>query len=139
MKQLKILKDNFIIYLIGSLGYSAIELMWRGMTHWTMSVTGGVCFVFIYNINIKFKKTAVWLKCLLGSGIITAVEFSVGYIVNIILKWNVWDYAGRPGNIMGQVCPLYTFLWFLLCIPLNKFSLKIKDKLNYSHIRRAAR
>ena len=41
----------------------------------------------------------------------------MGCVVNRLLKWQVWDYSGRFGNLLGQVCPLYTGLWFLLCIP----------------------
>ena len=34
-----------------------------------------------------------------------------------VIDLKVWDYSGRFGNLLGQVCPLYTGLWFLLCIP----------------------
>lgn len=27
---------------------------------------------------------------------------------------DVWDYTGQPGNILGQVCPLFGLLWFLI-------------------------
>ena len=35
-------------------------------------------------------------------------------IVNIILGWNVWDYSNLPGNLLGQICPQFTVLWFFL-------------------------
>ena len=57
-----------------------------------------------------------------ASGVIVAViiatilEFITGIIVNIILKWNIWDYSNMFGNILGQICPLFTILWFFVSI-----------------------
>ena len=52
-----------------------------------------------------------------GGSVITAVEFVVGVVVNLILHLDVWDYSDMAGNIAGQVCPLFTVLWFFLAIP----------------------
>ncbi len=111
-------KEYSAVYVIGALGYSIIEIIWRGNTHWTMTLTGGVCFVLVYFTNLRMRFKKLWEKCLFGSGIITSVEFSVGCLVNLVLKWNVWDYSGMHFNILGQVCLLYSGLWFLLCVPL---------------------
>ena len=63
----------------------------------------------------------------LSAGIITAVEFLVGLVVNVWLKFNVWDYSKLPYNVMGQVCLLYTNLWFFLSLPAILFD----DYLRY--------
>lgn len=102
---------------IGAVSYSAIEILWRGFTHWTMALTGGVCFLAIYIVEACNESTPLWKKCLAGSLIITLAELIVGFIVNILLGWKVWDYSEMKLNFCGQVCPLYSFLWFLLCIP----------------------
>jgi len=112
------LKEYFKVFTIGSIGYSVIEVLWRGFTHWTMSITGGICFLFIYLTNLKLTTKSIFKRSLVGSTIITAVEFLSGCIINKIFKLNVWDYSKDKFNIMGQVCLLYSFLWFLLCIPL---------------------
>lgn len=52
-----------------------------------------------------------------GAAIICTVEYLTGFIVNLILGWSVWDYSDRLFNVYGQICPLYTILWFLICIP----------------------
>ena len=49
------------------------------------------------------------VQSILGAIIITIFEFIVGVIVNIILKWNVWNYATVPFNIMGQICLPFFF------------------------------
>ncbi len=112
-------RELFYIFTIGAVGYSLLEILWRKYTHWTMAITGGICFLLIYRINIKLKLKHMVSKCVLGALAITMVEFLVGWVVNVKLKWNVWDYSSRSFNLLGQVCALYSFLWFLLCIPLN--------------------
>ena len=45
---------------------------------------------------------------------ITAVEFVAGLIINVWLGMGVWDYSNMPGNIMGQICPQFLFMWIAL-------------------------
>lgn len=116
---MKRVKELSFVYLIGAAGYSLIEILWRGFTHWTMTLTGGACFLCIYITNAKLKAARLWERCLIGSGIITTAEFCVGCVVNIALKWNVWDYSSMHFNLLGQICPLYSALWFVLCAPVS--------------------
>ncbi|HHU23136.1 MAG TPA: hypothetical protein GXZ52_06975 [Clostridiales bacterium] len=104
------------VYALGAMSYGAIELIWRGFTHWTMPLTGGLCFLFLYLIATRFH-VPLWKKWVLSAAVITTVEFLVGLIVNIKLGWRVWDYSDRAFNLMGQICLLFTFYWFLLAIP----------------------
>lgn len=106
-----------IVYMIGSVGYCAIELLWRGYSHWTMTVTGGVCFMIIYLTNRMMRSYSVFKKCLVCAVDVTAIELMVGCIVNVLLGWNVWDYSDQPFSFMGQICPGFFVLWFLLVLP----------------------
>lgn len=105
------------IFAIGAVGYSCIELAWRGFTHWSMAVAGGSCFLLIHTVNRKWPSKKLWVKSLMGAGIITGVEFVTGCVVNLLMHWDVWDYSHRAFHLLGQVCPLFSVLWFLLCIP----------------------
>ena len=67
----------------------------------------------------RIKDFALAKKCVIGSAVITSYELVSGIIFNKILKLKVWDYSDRPFNIKGQICPLYSVLWGLLCIPVN--------------------
>lgn len=125
---MKKLRNYLKIYSIGAVGYSLLEILWRGYTHWTMGIVGGICFSIIYKINCVFKKSKTVVKCLLGSGAITAIEFLSGVVINIVLKWNVWDYSRFRFNIKGQVCPMYSALWFVLCMPLCSFCKLLNEK-----------
>ena len=40
-------KEASVIFVVGEIGYSLLEILWRGYTHWTMSLTGGLCFLLM--------------------------------------------------------------------------------------------
>ena len=58
----------------------------------------------------------VWKQCAIGAVIVTAIEFVSGCVINLWLKWDVWDYSDMPLNIMGQICLPFTILWFFLSL-----------------------
>lgn len=118
-------------FCIGGALYSLIEIAARGYTHWSMTLTGGLCFTLLHRLNLRMKHRPLALRCALGAGLITAMEFSVGLIVNRWLRWNVWDYSDRAFNLLGQVCPRFTLYWFLLCIP--AFSLSALLERRWQH------
>ena len=108
---LKKLKKYALLFTIGAVGYGAIEMIWRGNTHWSMLIAGGICFILFSLVAERFKEKNILLKaaiCALG---VTAVEFLFGVLFNLVLKMNVWDYSNMPLNILGQICPLFTVLW----------------------------
>lgn len=107
----KYLKCLFL-YGIGGLLYIALELAWRGHSHWTMFFLGGLCFVLIGAVNEVIPWCMpLWEQTLIGVLIVTGSEFLTGCVVNLWLGWDVWDYSGLPGNILGQVCVQYVLLW----------------------------
>ena len=104
-----------VIFLIGAAAYSMLEILWRGYTHWSMTLTGGVCFLVLYALHIYGRWIPFLSRCIIGALAITAAEFTAGCIVNLYLGWEVWDYSDVPLNILGQICPLYSLLWCGLC------------------------
>lgn len=106
------------LFCFGALGYGGLELLYRGHTHWSMLLAGGICMVALYSLNQKLFCQPLLLRCCAGAGLITGVELLFGLIFNRWLHLAVWDYSACWGNLLGQICPFYTFLWFLLCIPL---------------------
>ena len=111
------LKCNCCLFIIGGLLYGLVEIIWRHYTHWSMIITGGLCFVMLYRIFKKITECSLCLKCIIGSIIITFIEFFAGFIFNFRLKLNVWDYSGCLFNFCGQICLIYSFLWGMLTIP----------------------
>ena len=47
----RLLNKYLFLFNVGGLLYILIELIWRGRSHWTMFLLGGICFVFLGLIN----------------------------------------------------------------------------------------
>ena len=117
-----------ILFIIGGGIYIGIELLYRGYTHWTMFILGGLCFVVIGLLNEKLCwETPLITQSLIGTAIITFLEYITGYIVNIKLGWNIWDYSNMLFNINGQVCLIFSFVWFFIAA----VAIVIDDYLRY--------
>ena len=113
---------------IGGLIYALIELVFRWRTHWTMLIVGGLCFWLIGLVNEVIPWEVVfWKQCLLGSLIVTVVEFFSGCIINLGLGWNVWDYSNLPLNLLGQICLPFSLLWILI----SAVAVVLDDYLRY--------
>ena len=110
--------ENIIVFTLGAVGYPLIEILWRGYTHWTMELIGGICFLAIYSFEKRNTRKTLLYRSVFGCLIITSVEFVTGIIVNKIFHWEVWDYSAMPMNLFGQICITYSALWFLLTVPI---------------------
>lgn len=116
------------LFVTGGLLYNLVEVFYRGWTHWTMFILGGVCFICLGLINEVISwDMPLWQQTLIGASIITVLEFLTGCVVNLWLGWCVWDYSGMPGNILGQVCPQFFVLWF----PVALAGIVLDDCLRY--------
>ena len=116
------------LFLIGGAIYVLIELVYRGYSHWTMFLLGGLCFVLIGGVNEYIPwEMPLWLQAGIGAVIITALEFICGCIVNLALGWYVWDYSNTPLNILGQVCLPFAIIWFVIA----HFGIVLDDYLRY--------
>lgn len=105
------------LWLIGGLIYYSIEILWRGYSHPSMMMLGGICFVVVGSLNNYFTwERALISQMVISAVVITVLELITGLIVNKYLNWGVWDYSQMPYNFMGQICLLYTNLWFLLSL-----------------------
>lgn len=86
----RILNKYLILFDTGGLLYILIELAWRGWSHWTMFILGGICFVHLGLINEVLPwEMPLWQQVLIGAGIITVLEFLTGRVVNLWLGWGV--------------------------------------------------
>ena len=125
---MKPLGERTLMFLLGYFIYSLIEILARGYTHWTMAVVGGTVLVFLYDVNLRLQ-APLWQRCLLGALFITAMEFTVGVIDNLVLRWGVWDYTTVPLNLLGQICLPYSLMWCLLAIPGTALSAAARQHL----------
>lgn len=103
------------LFVVGGLVYMAIEMLWRGYTHWTMAILGGLCFILCGCVNEFLDwDTPLWIQMFICSALITICEFVCGYVVNIKLCLAIWDYSNMPFNICGQICLQYMIAWYYL-------------------------
>lgn len=116
------------LFALGGCSYGLIEMIWRKYTHWSMILTGGICFTVLYKIFSCISSCSVWIKCCIGSTVITITEFFSGFVFNYCLKLKVWDYSDQRLNFCGQICVLYSFLWALLTIPVTAVCRFIRKK-----------
>ena len=113
----RLLNKYLTLFDVGGLLYILLELAWRGWSHWTMFVLGGLCFIGLGLINeVLSWEMPLWRQILVGACLITVLEFLTGCVVNLWLGWGVWDFSNKPGNILGQICPQCFLLWLLVSL-----------------------
>ena len=122
---MKKLLNNLLIFSIFGLTYGLIEILWRGYTHPSMVIVGGICGLLIGLLNEKNKKMNLLLQMVEGMVIVTVLEFVSGIVINLYLGLNVWDYSNMKFNLLGQVCPQFCIAWFFL----SYFVIRIDDLL----------
>ena len=127
-KRGKLILKYLFLFLFGGTVYCLIELLFRGHTHPSMYILGGICFIIcgLYNEVLSWE-TPLVLQMFLGATSITILEFITGVFVNIILKLNVWDYSNMPFNILGQICLPFWFAWFFL----STIAIIVDDYIRY--------
>lgn len=123
----KFVKHGTLFSIFG-VSYVLIELIYRGYSHWSMFILGGICGICIGMLNECIPwEMPLWLQAGIGAVIITVLEFICGCIVNLALGWNVWDYSNTPLNILGQVCLPFAIIWFVIA----HFGIVLDDYLRY--------
>lgn len=127
MKYLVIIATLFVI---GSLFGWVLELFYRrfvSQKKWMnpgflmgpyLPIYGfGVVVLYgVSNINLGITNQIVDIIVrilIVGLGM-TLIEFVGGLIFIKGLKIKLWDYSNCKGNIMGIICPLYSFMWLLV-------------------------
>lgn len=117
MNKLKLIAKYLFLGFVGGIAYMALEVVWRGYSHWTMGILGGICFICLGLINeILSWDTPLLIQMAIGCVIITMLEFITGCIVNLGLGWNVWDYSQYPLNLLGQISVRSSVLWYFLSV-----------------------
>ena len=111
MKHSKIKKYEFLFF-VGATIYVVIEKLYRGYSHWTMFLLGGICFIALGLINEVIPwDMPLLLQMFIGGIIITVLELITGCVVNLWFGWNVWDYSELPFNLWGQISLFSSIVW----------------------------
>ena len=121
--------ETFFLFLSGGVLYYAIEILYRGYSHWTMALCGALCFWGIDRINQRFSHRSLPFRAFMGAVMITTAELLIGCVFNLWLKMQIWDYSELPFHLWGQICIPFSLLWFLLCFPACLLSNLIQRKV----------
>ena len=105
---------NCLLFYTGGTVYLSLELLYRGRSHGSMFLAGGLCFLLIGHLNRVEPKLPLPLRAVVGALIVTMVELGAGMAFN--RQFQVWDYRNQPGNFMGQICPVFSALWIPLSL-----------------------
>ena len=108
------LKRYSVFFLVGGIGYSVIEILWRGYTHPTMFFAGGISFALFSLISSRFGYLPILFKAIIAACAVTAVELAFGIVFNLLLGMSVWDYSREPLNFLGQICLRFSVFWCAL-------------------------
>ncbi len=100
---------KLLYFFCGGLSYVLLELCWRGRSHWSMFLLGGICFLIL--TYLSQSRLSFLNQMLLGMGAITGLELAAGLLLNCVLGLGVWDYSTLPYHFMGQICLNYCLLW----------------------------
>ena len=108
--------EYLLIWLVGGCLYYTFEVVFRGFSHWSMFVLGGICMCFCaWQGSVREWRDPMWMQMLRCMVFITSCEFITGIIVNKWMGWHVWDYTDQPFQIMGQICLPFTVIFSGLC------------------------
>ena len=115
---MKILR-SVILFYIGGTAYMILEFLWRGRSHGSMFLLGGLCFLLVGGGGNKFRRIPLPFRLLLGSGIITTLELATGLVCN--RDYQVWDYRNQPFQYRGQICLAFSLFW----IPISLIAMQL--------------
>lgn len=128
MEKLKLILKYLIFFILGGAIYYTLEILFRGYSHPSMFVLGGICYILIGIINEYFPwEMYIEKQIAIGVAVILVLEFVTGCIVNLWLGWNVWDYSDQFCNLLGQICLPFAILW----IPVTTYAIILDDCVRY--------
>lgn len=102
---MKRLSEYLFLWAVGGSIYYSFEMVFRGFSHWSMFILGGICFVFFaVQGKVLLWQDPLWLQIIRCMVFVTSMEFITGIIVNKWLHMHVWDYSRLPFHLFGQIC-----------------------------------
>lgn len=114
-------------FILGGTLYPLIELLYRGRTHYSMALAGGLAACLVRRVDMRMRNAPVWAGALICGLGVTAIEYAVGACWN--RRHKVWDYRKERFNLRGQICPRFTLVWCGLC-GLALLSMRLSRRLS---------
>lgn len=68
-------------------------------------------FIITYLVDIEFDNPSAIIVIICITLAMTLIEFVGGVFLLKVMNLRLWDYRDRVGNVMGVICPLFSFFW----------------------------
>ena len=114
---------SMLLWFWGGTVYFLLEVTYKTITgepqriSWTMLVLAVILTIPVERCGEQLPwEFPLWVQALSCAELVTVVELAAGLILNVWLGLGVWDYSHLPGNFLGQICPQFFCVWFLLCL-----------------------
>ena len=114
---------SMLLWSWGGTVYFLLEVAFKTITghperiSWTMLVVAILLTVPVERCGAQQPWSCpLWLQALCCAALVTAVELVSGLFLNLWLGLDIWDYTDLPGNFLGQICPQYSAVWWVLCL-----------------------
>ncbi len=102
------------MFVVGGLSYGGLEVICRGHTFISMGMIGGICMAMIHILNDERRKNMIpaYVTVSISWVFIVSAELVSGEILNRMLRLHIWSYSKMRFNFDGQICLLFSLLWF---------------------------
>lgn len=114
---------SVLLWFFGGTLYFFIEVAYKTATghperiSWTMLALAIVLTIPIERAGAELPwECPLWLQALVCTALVTAAEFAAGVVLNLWLGLGIWDYSALPLNFLGQICLLFSAIWYIMCL-----------------------
>ena len=87
-----------ILMAYGFWGYPFLEILFRGWSHWSMALAGGICFGLMGLVSDTLYRYRLPVRAMASAVTVLFVEFIFGCIFNLGMQLHIWDYS-RASNM----------------------------------------
>ena len=112
----KKISEYLVLWAIGGCIYYGIEIIFRGYSHESMFILGGLCMQFFtWQGQLTEWQDSILQQTIRCTIFVVSMEFVTGIIVNKWYHLKVWDYSSMPFQLFGQICLPFAFIFSFLC------------------------
>ena len=89
----------------------------------------GLTGIMIVLVSGLLSSQAIYLRMVFYFVLSSSVELAAGLFLEHFFGKRYWDYSANRLNILGFVCPLYSFGWVAICLFVEFFLLGYVENL----------
>lgn len=112
-----------LLWTWGGAVYFLMEVAWKTAAghpeqiSWTMLLVAILLSAAVERCGYQLPwDVPLWLQAIFCAALATVVELASGLVLNVWLGMGIWDYSHLPGNLLGQICPQFSAVWWFLCL-----------------------